>query len=106
MKNATRAAALVLVISPTVPLASTPAKTRFRGCFSFHEIGVDALFRRNNIRPAHPDLFPPGETNLFGMPFRATFHLRSHQTEHCSVARRSARLTEAPRSLWSAPKTP
>src|SRR6202011_5629735 len=39
---------------------------RFSGCFSFHEIVVTSLFRRNIYTCAPPILFPMGKRNFFG----------------------------------------
>ena len=52
----------------------------FWGCFSFHEIDVTALFRRN-IDDLHiPDLFPLGDKKFFWHAIRSDFHLRSYET--------------------------
>jgi hypothetical protein len=50
------------------------------GCFSFHEIDVTALFRRNIADLHTPDLFPLGDKKFFWHSIRSNFHLRSYET--------------------------
>ena len=70
-------------------------------CFSFHEIGVTALFRRNIGTCLPPHLFPFGRKKKFGITILSNFHLWSHE-RRCALARPGDACNED-RTTWPDP---
>ena len=67
-------------------------------CFSFHEIGVTALFRRNIDTCLPPIYSLLGEKKFFGITILSNFHLWSHE-RRCALARPGDACNED-RTTW------